>query len=222
MRGVLVVAATAVLWSLAGLTASAEPPYIATCGTVRAFSEPTPAATGSVTIGTATFTLHFGDQVPSTSPLGAAMCVNQTVTTSGPRLQLIAMPSPICGEVQGIAAGISDQRGPLLDIVTTTPDLRIALPASESLGFVFPGRSTVACFEVGLDANGAAFAARVMGATVMAPSASSAMPISGLPSTTTGGTLREFGGIVAGSSAAILTLLLRRRRGSAAAGVGAG
>jgi hypothetical protein len=196
-------------WAAPG---SAEPPYMATCGTVRAFTEPTPTAPGSVTIGTATFSLRFGDRLPSTTPLGAAMCINRTVTTSGPVLTLIAMPSPICGEVLGIAAGISDQRGPLMDIVTTTPDLRIALPAPASLGFVFPGRATVACFEVGLDANGNAFAARVMGATVPAPSARpTAAPISGLPSTATGGTHADFAAVVVGASAAILVLSSRWR-----------
>ena len=191
---------------------SAEPPYIATCGTVRAFSEPTPTVPGSVTIGTATFSLHSGDRLPSTTPLGAPMCINRTVTTSGPVLTLLAMPSPICGEVLGIAAGISDPRGSLMDIVTTTPDLRIALPASASLGFVFPVRPVVACFEVGLDANGNALATRVMGATVTAPSAGpTPAPISGLPSTATGGTPDGFAGLLLGASAAILALISRWR-----------
>ncbi|HYV22815.1 MAG TPA: hypothetical protein VEN31_09195 [Candidatus Bathyarchaeia archaeon] len=191
---------------------SAEPPYIATCGSVRTFSEPTPTVPGSVTIGTATFALHSGDRLPSSTPVGALMCINQTVTTSGPVLALIAMPSPICGEVLGIPAGTRPERGVLIDIATTTPDLRIALPASASLGFVFPGRSTVACFEVGLDANGNALATRVMGATVTAPSAGpTPAPISGLPSTATGGTLDGFAAFVIGASAAILVLISRRR-----------
>ena len=194
-------------WAAPG---SAEPPYIATCGTVRAFSEPTPTALGSVTIGTATFALHPGDRLPSTTPLGAALCINRTVTTSGPVLTLIAMPSPICGEVLGI--GTAGQRGAVIDIVTTTPDLRIGLPASANLGFVFPGRSTLACFEVGLDANGNALATRVMGATVTAPSAMpTPAPISGLPSTSTGGTLDGFAALVVGPSAAILVLTSLRR-----------
>jgi len=197
-------------WAAPG---SAEPPYIATCGTIRAFSEPTPTVPGSVTIGTATFSLHSGDRLPSTTPLGAPMCINRTVTTSGPVLTLLAMPSPICGEVLGIAAGISDPRGSLMDIVTTTPDLRIALPAPASLGFVFPGPETAACFEVGLDANGNAFAARVMGATVIAPIARlTPAPISGLPSTATAGTLNGFAALVVGISAAILVVISRRRR----------
>lgn len=193
-----------------GPDASAAPPYMATCGTVRAFSEPTTTVSGSVTIGTATFTLHSGDQLPSTTPLGAAMCINETVTTSGPVLALIAMPSPICGEVLGI---FQSQGGALIDIVTTTPDLRIALPVSTSLGFVFPGRSTIACFDVGLDANGNAVATRVMGATVTAPSAPTPAPISGLPSTATGGPLGELAALVLAISAAMLVLVSRWRYG---------
>jgi hypothetical protein len=193
-----------------GREVSAAPPYISTCGTVRAFSEPTTTVPGSVTIGTATFTLRSGDQFPSTTPLGAAMCINETVTTSGPVLTLIAMPSPICGEVLGI---VQSQRGALIDIVTTTPELRIALAASASLGFVFPGRSTVACFEVGLDANGNAVATRVMGATVTAPSAPTPAPISGLPSTATGGTPAELPALVVAASAAMLVLVSRWRYG---------
>lgn len=196
-----------------GGTVSAAPPYIATCGTVRALSEPTPTVSGSVTIGSGTFALHFGDRLPSTTPLGAAMCINQTVTTSGPVLALIAMPSPICGEVLGILPAIPGQRGALIDIVTTTPDLRVALAASASLGFVFPGRSIVACFEVAQDANGNAIATRVMGATATAPSASStAAPLGGLPSTATGGAPSESAAVIVAASA-IAGVLWRRRRG---------
>ena len=200
-----------ILLSFAFLTqsVSAEPPYIATCGTVRAFSEPTPTVSGSVTIGTHTFALHSGDRFPSTTPLGAAMCINRTVTTSGPVLALIAMPAPICG-FAGIVEAIPGQRGELIDIVTTTPDLRIALPVSASVESVFRGAAT-ACFEVGLDANGNAFAARVMGATVTPSPAPTPAPISGLPSTTTGGTLDGVAALVGGASAAILVLILRWR-----------
>ena len=190
--------------------ASAEPPYIATCGTVRAFSEPTPTVSGSVTIGTHTVALHSGDRFPSTTPLGAAMCINRTVTTSGPVLALIPMPAPICG-FAGIVEAIPGQRGELIDIVTTTPDLRIALPVSESVESVFRGAAT-ACFEVGLDANGNAFAERVMGATVLAPTARpTAAPVSGLPSTATDGTFGDFAAVVVAASAAILVLSSRWR-----------
>lgn len=187
LRSSVAVGAALALFVGCASPASAEPPYIATCGTVRAFSEPTPTAAGSVTIGTHTFALHVGDQFPSTTPVGAAMCINRTVTTSGPVLALIAMPSPICGYA-GIVEAIPGQRGELLDIVTTTPDLRIALPVSAPVESAFRVTAT-ACFEVGLDANGDAFAARVMGATVPAPTPRpTAAPVSGLPSTSTVGT----------------------------------
>jgi hypothetical protein len=189
--------------------AAAEPPYIATCGTVRAFTEPTPTAPGSVTIGTHTFALRTGDRFPSMTPIGAAMCINRTVTTSGPVHALIAMPAPVCG-FAGIVEAIPGQRGELLDIVTTTPDLRIALPVSASVESVFRTTAT-ACFEVGLDANGDAFAARVMGAIVPPPTPRpTAAPISGLPSTSTGGTPREPAAIFLGMAAMILLLVARR------------
>jgi hypothetical protein len=210
LRSSFTVAASLAVFLAWAAPASAEPPYIATCGTVRAFSEPTPTMPGSVTIGTHTFALHSGDRFPSTTPLGAAMCINRTVTTSGPVLALIAMPAPICG-FAGIVEAIPGQRGELIDIVTTTPDLRIALPVSASVGSVFRGAAT-ACFEVGLDANGNAFAARVMGATVLAPTPRpTAAPVSGLPSTATTGMFGEFAAILVGASAAILVLISRRR-----------
>jgi hypothetical protein len=210
MRRGLAVVVGAILWSLAGVTASAEPPYIATCGTVRAFTEPTPTAPGSVTIGTHTFALQFGDRFPSTTPLGAAMCITRVGTMSGPALALVAMPSPICG-FAGIVEAIPGLRGELIDIVTTTPDLRIALPVSASVESVFRGSAT-ACFEVALDANGNAFAARVMGATVAAPTARpTAAPISRLPSTATGGAAAELTILVVAASAVILVLIWRRR-----------
>jgi hypothetical protein len=138
------------------------------------------------------------------------MCINRTVTTSGPVLALIAMPAPICG-FAGIVEAIPGQRGELIDIVTTTPDVRIALPVSASVGSVVRGAAT-ACFEVGLDANGNAFAARVMGATVLAPTPRpTAAPVSGLPSTATTGMFGEFAAILVGASAAILVLISRRR-----------
>jgi hypothetical protein len=202
-------AALALLIGWAG-PAAAEPPYIATCGTVRAFSEPTPTAPGSVTIGTHTVALHFGDRFPSTTPLGAAMCITSTVTTSGPVLALVAMPSPICG-FAGLVEAIPGQRGELIDIVTTTPDLRIALPVSASLVSVFRGGAVTACFEVGLDASGNAFAVRVMGATLPAPTPRpTPAPISGLPSTATAGAPDEFAVVVA-ALAGILVLISRRR-----------
>jgi hypothetical protein len=212
LRSSLTVAAGLALllgWAAPG---SAEPPYIATCGTVRAFIEPTPTAPGSVTIGTHTLALHFGDRFPSTTPLGAAMCITRVGTMSGPALALVAMPSPICG-FAGIVEAIPGQRGELIDIVTTTPDLRIALPVSASVESVFRAAAT-ACFEVGLDANGNAFAARVMGATVPAPTPRpTAAPVSGLPSTATAGTSAEFGAVVVLAALAGILVLISRRRG---------
>ena len=197
-------AALALLVGWAG-PAAAEPPYIATCGTVRAFTEPTPTAPGSVTIGTHTFALHSGDRFPSTTPLGAAMCITRVGTMSGPALALVAMPAPICG-FAGLVEAIPGQRGELIDVVTTTPDLRIALPISASVLSVFRNGAVIACFEVALDANGNAFATRVMGAAfpAFAPRPTSA-PIGVLPSTTTDGTPGELAAIVlAGLSALVI------------------
>jgi len=156
-----------------------------------------------VTIGTHTFALHIGDRFPSTTPIGAAMCINRTVTTSGPVLALIAMPSPVCG-FAGIVEAIPGQRGELLDIVTTTADLRIALPVSSSVSSTFRGAAT-ACFEVGLDANGDAFAARVMGVIVPAPTPRpTTAPISGLPSTSTDETRLQLEAVVLALAVAIV------------------
>jgi hypothetical protein len=209
LRSSFAVAAALALFLGWASPASAEPPYIATCGTVRAFSEPTPTVPGSVTIGTHTFALYIGDRFPSTTPVGAAMCINRTVTTSGPVHALVAMPSPICG-FAGIVEAIPGQRGELLDIVTTTPGLRIALPVSASVLSVFRGAAT-ACFEVGLDANGDAFAARVMGVIVPAPTPRpTAAPISGLPSTSTDGAPRQLAAVLLAIAATIVVLMSLR------------
>jgi len=196
-----------ILLSFAFLTqsVSAEPPYLATCGVVRAFTAATASANGSVTIGTSTFALRASDRLPAASPVGLAMCINRTVTTAGPVLELIAMPSPVCGEILGLSPAIPGQRGAVIDIVTTTPDLRIALAASASLRFTFPDRSTVACLEVGLDATGTAVASRVMGATVTVP-ATMPGPVTRLPSTATDARSVEVVLIVAATSAAVAFL----------------
>jgi hypothetical protein len=193
---------------------SAEPPYIATCGMVRAFSEPTPTVVGSVAIGTATFPLHAGDQLPSTTALGAAICINQTVTTSGPVIALIAMPSPICGEVLGVAEAIPGQRGEILDIVTTIPGLRIGLTASPILGLNFPGRAISVCFEVSIDANGNALATRVMGAAVQVR-IPTPVPAATLPSTATEPSQSAALAIVVAALALVALLIARRCRASA-------
>jgi len=202
-----------ILVSLTFLTtpAAAEPPYLATCGTVRVFIAPSATVAGSVTIGTSTFALHASDQLPAASPVGLAMCINRTLTTAGPVLELIAMPSPICGEVLGLSPAIPDQRGAVIDIVTTTPGLRIALAASPNLAFTFPQRATSACFEIRIDASGTAIASMVMGAAVPAATPT-APPITTLPSTATDARSAEVVAIVGTTSAAIAFLVMRRRR----------
>ncbi len=202
-----------ILVSLTFLTtpAAAEPPYLATCGTVRVFIAPSASVAGSVTIGTSTFALHASDHLPAASPVGLAMCINRTLTTAGPVLELIAMPSPICGEVLGLSPAIPDQRGAVIDIVTTTPGLRIALAASPNLAFTFPQRATSACFEIRIDASGTAIASMVMGAAVPAATPT-APPITTLPSTATDARSAEVVAIVGTTSAAIAFLVMRRRR----------
>src|SRR5205823_3011991 len=147
---------------------------------------------------------------PATSPVGLAMCINRTLTTAGPVLELIAMPSPICGEVLGLSPAIPDQRGAVIDIVTTTPGLRIALAASPNLAFTFPQRATSACFEIRIDASGTAIASTVIGAAVPAATPT-APPITTLPSTATDAR-SEVVAIVGTTSAAIAFLVMRRQR----------
>jgi LPXTG-motif cell wall-anchored protein len=194
---------------------SAEPPYLATCGAVRAFTAPSAGVSGSVTIGTATFALHAPDRLPAATSVGNAVCINRTVTTAGPVLELIAMPSPICGEVLGVSKAIPAQRAEVLDIVTTTPGLRIALAASPNLGFTFPQRATLACFGIRIDASGTAIATTVSGAVV--PVRTPTAPLTPtLPSTATDANSARVVAVVAAALAAVAFLLKRRRRASTA------
>jgi hypothetical protein len=205
------------LMSLAFLSepVSAEPPYLATCGAVRAFTAASANMPGSVTIGRATFALHAADRLSAATSVGNAVCINRTVTTAGPVLEVIAMPSPICGEVLGVSKAIPGQRAEVLDIVTTTPGLRIALAASPNLGFTFPQRATLACFEIRIDASGTAIATTVSGAVV--PVRTPTAPLTPtLPSTATDADSARVVAVVAAASAAVAFLLKRRRRASTA------
>jgi hypothetical protein len=91
------------------------------------------------------------------------MCLHQTVTTSGPVLELLALPTPLCGT--------SDS----LPFDTPTPDridLQIA-PGFRAVFFTAPGLrvpnvapGSRLCFETGVNADGWATIFRVFSATL--------------------------------------------------------
>jgi hypothetical protein len=155
---------------LAG-SALAEPPFVATCGVIRSVTPASATVAGSVVIADRSFALTARDRV-NAAVVGGIACLNQTVTTNGPALELVALPSPVCGEVLAVTATA-------LDLVIG-PTLRINLGLGAGSAFTDPGRAVNACFETGLDAAGRVVALRRLGGTPSQPPAT-------LPSTSAAG-----------------------------------
>ena len=194
---------------LGGASASAAPPFLATCGLVRALTAPTTSAPGSITIGDRTFTLTASDQV-SSSAVGSVRCLTQTTTTSGPVLTLAALPSPLCGEIFG--GILENPSGRFLDVIVE-PGFHISILAAPSVRLPEGTTTTaVACFETTIDAAGRAVATRIMGAVVTPrpPSTPTLRPAAGLPSTSTDASLAA--AALAAAAAALVALATRLRR----------
>ena len=157
--------------------AGAEPPFFATCGCIDALTAPTASAAGSIAIGGRVFALSARDRMPPVPLVGTLGCLNQTVTTSGPVLELLGMPSHVCGFTFVLDAipGVSPAR---IDI-SVGPNLRLILLAAPSLEPPGPA-ATLACFATGIDNAGRATAVRTLtSAPVPAPA------VTTLPSTST-------------------------------------
>jgi len=155
---------------------SAEPPFFATCGRIDALSLPTVSAPGSITVGGGTFPITLRDRIPAVALVGTLGCLNQAVTTSGPVLQLLGMPSHLCGQVMGILDPIAGLR-PAGIAIFSAPTLRTVLLAAPGLRLPNPN-VVFACFETGIDSAGRATAVRTLTASTQAA-------ITSLPSTST-------------------------------------
>jgi len=102
MRAIVVVLCAAIAVTVAfGRPALAEPPFIAACGLIRAFTPPSPTAPGSITVGVRTSALTAADHFAQAA-FGGVACLNQRVTTSGPVLEVVAVPVPFCGEMLAV------------------------------------------------------------------------------------------------------------------------
>jgi hypothetical protein len=157
--------------------AGAEPPFFATCGRIDALTVPAAPAAGSITIGGQVVALSARDRIPSVPLVGTLGCLNQTVTTSGPALVLLGMPSHVCGFAFVLDAipGISPAR---IDI-SAGPNLRMILLAAPGLEPPGP-QAALACFATGIDSAGRATAVRTLtSAPLPAPA------VTTLPSTST-------------------------------------
>jgi len=125
------VATLTILLSLVALAgdALAEPPSFADCGLVKAYTPATTANAGSITIGSKTIALAVADRMPADrAAIGQVMCLHQTVTTAGPVLELLPLPTPLCGASDSLP-------------FTATPDridLQIA-PGFRAVFFTAPG-----------------------------------------------------------------------------------
>ena len=175
-------ASLAILVSLAALAgnARAEPPSFADCGLVKAYTPPTAATAGSITIASKTIPVAVADRVPADRvAVGQVMCLHQTVTTAGPVLELLPLPTPLCGT------------GDSLPFDTSAPnriDLQIA-PGFRAIFLTAPGLRLPSavpgsrlCFETGVNAEGWSTISRVISATPL-PTPSAAPRT--LPSTST-------------------------------------
>jgi hypothetical protein len=175
-RHLALLAAVLVSFALSADRVSAEPPFFATCGRIDALSLPTASAPGSITLGGNTFAITVRDRIPQAPLVGTVGCLNQTVTTSGPVLVLLGMPSPFCGQVMGVLEPVAGARPAAIDIFSP-PTLRTVLLAAP--GLQLSGRSGVAgCFETGIDSAGRATAVRAL-------TASAQHTITSLPLTST-------------------------------------
>jgi hypothetical protein len=160
------VLAGAALAGLLGTGVYAEPPFDAVCGRVNAVSAPTATANGSITIGSQTIPLRAGDRI-TTASIGTVGCVNRQMTTSGPVLALVPLPTPLCGQV--VSAVPTPGGSTFLELIVE-PGFRIAIRLEPSLaGAVSEGSS--ACLNTSLDAQGNAVALSLFGPVVtLAPS----------------------------------------------------
>jgi hypothetical protein len=145
---VLGLVASAVLLSA---PVTAEPPFVSTCGVIRAFAAPSGSAAGSITIADQTFALTSHDLITAAA-VGRIACLDRTVTTSGPAFALVDLPAPLCGEVIGVGAASLD--------LFVQPTLRLMLGFAAGFSFQDPGRAVTACFDTGLDAAGRVVAVR--------------------------------------------------------------
>jgi len=164
-----------IFFALSAGHVSAEPPFFATCGRIDGLSLPTASAPGSITIGGRMFAITLRDRISPVASVGSLGCLNQTVTTSGPLLQLLGMPSHLCGQVMGVLDPIAGQRPAGIDVLSP-PTLRTVLFAAP--GLRLPDPNVFACFETGIDSAGRATAVRTL-------TASTQTAITSLPSTST-------------------------------------
>jgi hypothetical protein len=197
----LAVAATAAVFAEGAL---AEPPFFATCGVIRAFTPPSATAGGSITIADRTFAVTSRDRMAG-AVVGNTVCLNQTVTTSGPAFELVSLPSPACGEVNAVGAASLD--------LFIQPSLHVTLGFGSGFSFKDPGRAVVACFETGLDASGRVVAVR---SVASAPSKAPATGPSTLPSTSTAEPFAAPAGALEAIAVAIVVWLSVRVAGARA------
>jgi hypothetical protein len=171
-----------ILVSLAALAgnARAEPPSFADCGLVKAYTPPTAATAGSISIGSKTIALAVADRVPADqAAVGQLMCLHQTVTTAGPVLELLPLPTPLCGTGDSLPFDASAPNRIDLQIAPGFRAIFLTAPGLR-LPSVAPGSRL--CFETGVNAEGWATLFRIISVTPF--TTPSAAPRT-LPSTST-------------------------------------
>lgn len=173
MRAIVVVLCAAIAVTVAfGRPALAEPPFIAACGLIRAFTPPSPTAPGSITVGVRTSALTAADHFAQAA-FGGVACLNQRVTTSGPVLEVVAVPVPFCGEMLAV--------GPESLDIRVRPGFRMVVRSAPGFVLAGPGVGVSACFDTGLNAAGELVVTRQHPAgPSMLPSTSTADPFSPL------------------------------------------
>ena len=189
-RWIALTASAAALAFVSG-QANAEPPFIGSCGVVRAFTAPTANGPGSITIGSRTLALTVTDRLPGTIP-GTLVCTRGGTLTSGPITVVEPMPAPLCGRVESITAAAGGTSFLQLQVVGDDPSYRLALAVNGTLPpFIAASidRGVSGCFATGLDASGNVVVMSLIGggAAPIAPNPStpSTPPVRQLPSTST-------------------------------------
>jgi hypothetical protein len=171
-----------ILLSLAvlGGDALAEPPSFADCGLVKGYTPPTSASAGSITIGSKTIALRLADRVPADqAAIGHVMCLHQKVTTAGPVLELLPLPTPLCGTGDSLPF---DTHAPDRIDIQIAPGFRAIFLTAPGLRLPSVAPGSRLCFETGVNAEGCATILRVISVT---PTTTPTVAPRNLPSTST-------------------------------------
>lgn len=178
---------------LTGGAAWAATPLVSPCGTVKAYSAPTPTGAGSIVIGSSTFALAPGSATPASSvnptpqvQLGAGVCISGTRNAAAAFTEFTVAPmSAMCGVISAFTPATTSTSGSIT-LGNTAP---VTLPIATGVTLSAAQITGNQCFTLAVDAQGTgqviAYAGSSQGG-VAGPSPAATAPLTpGLPNTST-------------------------------------